>query len=85
MKSVILLLGCLAILSLDAQAGELYRWMDSKGVMHYSDTPPPKSEQAEIKKISNSEGSDEGLSFETRRAKQNFPHAVRRIWLQRYM
>ena len=73
MKRIVLLTACLAIMSLDTQAGELYRWVDSKGIVHYSDTPPPKSEQAETIKISNASGSDAGLPFETLRAKQNFP------------
>ena len=73
MKRIVLLAACLAIISSAARAGELYRWMDTNGIVHYSDTPPPHTEQAEIIKISNSAGSDEDLSFETRRAKQNFP------------
>ena len=56
MKGVVLLLGCLAVISLDVQAGELYRWVDSTGVVHYSDMPPPKSEQAESIRISDSAG-----------------------------
>ena len=52
MKRIILLLVCLANILLTVQAGELYRWVDSKGIVHYSDMPPPKSDQAETKKIS---------------------------------
>ncbi|MCR4302827.1 MAG: glutaredoxin family protein [Gallionella sp.] len=73
MKHIALLAVLLAPLSLDAHAGELYRWMDSKGVMHYSDMPPPKSEQAETIRLSNDAGTDEALPYETLRAKQNFP------------
>jgi hypothetical protein len=29
-----------------AGAAELYKWTDSKGVVHYSDTPPPKGGEA---------------------------------------
>lgn len=29
-----------------AGAAELYKWTDSKGVVHYSDTPPPKGSEA---------------------------------------
>lgn len=29
-----------------AAAAELYKWTDSKGVVHYSDTPPPKGGEA---------------------------------------
>ena len=55
------------------QAAELYRWVDSKGVMHYSDTPPPNKEDAITKRLGSNIESDEDLSFEARRAKQNFP------------
>jgi hypothetical protein len=27
-----------------AHAGDLYRWTDAQGVMHFSDTPPPQSQ-----------------------------------------
>ena len=73
MKHTALLTACLVLMSLDVQAGELYRWMDSKGVMHYSDMPPPRSEQAETIRLSDDAGSDEALPYETLRAKQNFP------------
>ena len=73
MKRIALLTACLAIMPSGTQAGELYRWVDSRGVVHYSDTPPPKSEQADTIKISNAAGSDDALPFETLRAKQNFP------------
>ena len=73
MKRYFLLTAILVSFPWVAQAGETYRWLDSRGVMHYSDTPPPKSEQAEIKRFSGNPVSDEALSFETRRAKQNFP------------
>ena len=73
MQRIILLLGCLAIMPLGIQAGEMFRWVDSRGIVHYSDTPPPKSEQADTIKISNAAGSDDALPFETLRAKQNFP------------
>ena len=73
MKHITLLTACLVLMSLDAQAGELYRWVDSKGTVHYSDTPPPKSEQAESIRFSATAGSDEALPYETRRAQQNFP------------
>lgn len=39
---VIVLLGLSAVVS----AGDLYKWTDEKGVIHYSDTPPPKQSSA---------------------------------------
>ena len=41
----------LLILALNAQAqGGLYKWVDEKGAVHYSDTPPPgrRIEKAKI-------------------------------------
>ena len=73
MRHVAWLTICLMSMSPGALAGELYRWLDSKGVMHYSDTPPPKSEQADTMKFSAAGGSEEALSYEARRAQQNFP------------
>ena len=72
MKRIILLLALASILS-TVQAAELYRWLDSKGVVHYSDMPPPQADQAEIKKFSGAANSEQALPYETRRAQQNFP------------
>ena len=72
MRGVLLIIG-LGMLASNSQAGELYRWVDSSGIVHYTDIPPPKSVQAETKKFSSSAGPDEALPYETRRAQQNFP------------
>ncbi|NQD36210.1 DUF4124 domain-containing protein [Permianibacter sp. IMCC34836] len=32
---------CLAIATLSAAAGQMYRWVDKDGKVHYSDQPPP--------------------------------------------
>ena len=71
MKYPILLLACLANLSV--QAGELYRWVDSSGVVHYSDVPSTNAEKIDSRKFSDGGISGENLSYETRRAQQNFP------------
>lgn len=34
--------------TLAAEAGELYKWVDENGVVHYAQTPPPNAESAEI-------------------------------------
>lgn len=73
MKRSVLLLACLAILPLGAQAFELYRWVDSSGIVHYSDVPPPNAEHVETIKFSSATGSDEALPYETLRATENFP------------
>jgi len=73
MKRIVLLLGCWAVLSLSVQAGELYRWMDPSGKVHYGDGPPADAKQIEDMKFSGADTSGGGVSYETRRATQNFP------------
>ncbi|TBR12181.1 MAG: DUF4124 domain-containing protein [Lysobacter sp.] len=41
----------LALLVMPAIAGEIYTWRDARGVMHYSDSPPPGQKHA-IRSIS---------------------------------
>jgi subtilisin family serine protease len=43
MNRKLLLIALLAACS--AQAAEVYKWVDANGVMHYSDSPPPKDAQ----------------------------------------
>jgi hypothetical protein len=37
----LVVLGVLGVLALDASAGEIYRWVDAQGNVHFSDEPPP--------------------------------------------
>jgi hypothetical protein len=39
LETIIIILILLA-LSLPAQSAEIYRWVDSEGVVHYTDDPP---------------------------------------------
>lgn len=73
MKRIVLLLCCLALMPFGAHAGKLYRWVDAQGKVHYGDTPPADAAQVEPKKLSGSVAPSEDLSYETRRAQQNFP------------
>jgi len=61
------------ILAMAAQAGELYRWVDANGKVHYSDTPPSDKTKAERKNLSSSATQNADLPYETLRAQQNFP------------
>ena len=36
-------IGCLLLLCAGAASGQIYKWVDAKGVTHYSDAPPPPS------------------------------------------
>jgi glutaredoxin len=66
-----LLMGGLLAASLSAQAGELYRWVDEKGKVHYGDVPAPVAD-IEKKKFSDAVP-DSDVPYATRRAQQNFP------------
>ena len=56
-----------------AQAGELYRWTDAKGNVYYGDVPPADATQVEVMTYSAAPTPSEALSYEMRRAQQNFP------------
>lgn len=71
MKRIVLLLVCLAWMP--AQAGELYRWVDKAGKVHYGDVPPAETAQIEEKKFSPAETPGADLPYATRRAQQDFP------------
>jgi hypothetical protein len=71
MNRIGLLLACLAIIPV--HAGELFRWVDAHGKVHYGDTPPADTLEVESKKFSNETSQNEDLPYETRRAQQNFP------------
>ena len=73
MRNSVLLLVCSAIMSLGAQAGELYRWVDASGKVYYGDVLPAGAIQVEIKKFPKDATSTEYLPYETLRAQQNFP------------
>ncbi len=71
MKKVFLLMSLLLLAN--AQAGELYRWVDKEGKVHYGDRPSPETEDVEQLKLGPEPTASENLSYETRRAMQNFP------------
>jgi hypothetical protein len=74
MRRHFVLAGMLAILPWVCQGGDLYRWVDKSGKVHYGDTRAPDATEVEKKKFdSHTTTGDEGLSFETRLAKQHFP------------
>lgn len=65
-------LATLLLVVASAYAG-LYRSIDKDGKVHYSDTPPPDEADYEELKIGKPPVAEEGMSYETRRAKENFP------------
>ena len=73
MKHIFLLFACLAIMPLSVEAGEIFRWVDKDGKVHYSDMPPENAADVERKRLSSQATDIEDLPYETRRAQQNFP------------
>ena len=76
MKRFVLLFACLAITQPSALAGELFRWIDKAGRVHYSDVLPADAADVERRKLSNPSSQTEDLPYETQRAQQNFPVAL---------
>lgn len=73
MKRIIWSLCCLAWMSLNLQAGELYRWVDKSGRVYYGDMPPADATDVEVRKFPEGILSSEYLPYETRKAQQDFP------------
>ena len=71
MKRILLLSACLAILPV--QAGEVFRWVDNAGKVHYGDAPPAGAADVVRKKLASEPVQNEDFSYETRRARQYFP------------
>jgi len=57
-----------------SQAGDLYRWVDKDGTVHYSDTFPPSSaKQVQEKNLTPSVIETSGLPYAAKQAAKNFP------------
>lgn len=63
----------LAATTATALAGELYRWVDQSGKVHYSDVPAAEAVQPVQKKFADSPLANADLPYETRRAREAFP------------
>lgn len=67
-----LLIGLLAAGAVGA--AELYRWVDSEGKVHYTDTPPPPTaKKGEEKRLTPSVIQSTQVPYATREAAKNFP------------
>lgn len=72
MKRTCLLLLCLA--AAGAQAGEMFRWVDAEGKVHYTDQPPPGSaRQVEEKKLQSNIVDTTELPYATQQAMKKYP------------
>ena len=69
-----LLLCCCCIMAASAQGGELFRWVDADGKVHYTDQPPPQSaKQVEEKKVWSGAPDTSQMSYGTQQAAKSFP------------
>lgn len=73
MKPNLVLAGVLAVLACGTAYGEVYRWVDKSGQVHYGDKRDADAASVEKKKFGTPSTGDEGQSYETVRAKRNFP------------
>jgi len=68
--------GALVLCALPAAAqGQIYKWKDAAGTVHYSDTPPPGPQggQARVLRPEGAGASTPALPYELARAAQNHP------------
>lgn len=67
------ILGAALLLCMAGASAQMFKWVDEKGVVHYSDTPPPPSQKkVELKPFSGG-GSTAELPFELAEAARNYP------------
>jgi glutaredoxin len=67
------ILGVALLLCMAGAGAQVFKWVDEKGVVHYSDTPPPPSQKkVELKSFSGG-GAGADLPFELAEAVRNFP------------
>lgn len=72
MKTAYLMMFCLATGM--AHAGEMFRWVDADGKVHYTDQPPPASaKKVEEKKLGGSSIETSQLPYATQQAVKNYP------------
>lgn len=56
-----------------AAAGQMYRWVDERGVVQYSDQPPPKARKAQTLKPRGNVVEVDKEGYEMRRAREKNP------------
>ncbi|MGC2166467.1 MAG: glutaredoxin family protein [Gallionella sp.] len=73
MKRSLWLMSALLSVSVNVQAQAIYRWIDSSGVVHYTDVPVPDADKLNAGKFAGEPQPEASLPYETRRAMLNFP------------
>jgi glutaredoxin len=73
-----ILLATVAFLFASAVAAQAYRWVDKDGKVHYSQTPPPRSEAAKVEKRTTGGSVVEStpLPYATQQAAKNHPVTI---------
>ena len=73
MRKFILLISLL-LASLNVAAGQMYRWVDAEGKVHYTDEPPPASaKQVQQKKLTSGGSDEQALPYAVQVASKKFP------------
>jgi glutaredoxin len=74
-KPLLVALGGAALLFAAAVSGQMYRWVDKDGKVHYTDTPPPSSagKSAQVRSGSGGTTDTGGLPYATQLAAKNYP------------
>jgi glutaredoxin len=73
MKLLSTMAGLMLLLCAAGAQAQMYKWVDDKGVTHFSDQPPPPNAKKVSQKDIGSAGSGPALPYELAEAVRNFP------------
>jgi glutaredoxin len=67
------LVGAALLLLSGVAVAQVYKWVDAKGVTHFSDQPPPEQKNVQVKPISSGGSAAADLPYEVAQAARNAP------------
>jgi glutaredoxin len=67
------LVGAALLMLSGAAVAQVFKWVDAKGVTHFSDQPPPEQKNAQVKTYSSGGSSGPSLPYEVAEAARNAP------------
>ena len=67
------LVGAALLMFAGAAMAQVYKWVDAKGVTHFSDQPPPEQKNVEVKSFSTGSSGGASLPYEVAEAVRNAP------------
>jgi glutaredoxin len=73
MKLLSTIAGLVLLLGATCAQAQMYRWVDDKGVTHFSDQPPPPNAKKVVQKEGGTGSADPSLPYELAEAVRNFP------------